>query len=164
MLHETPDSPLFQFLHRGIASSYCPSYGYDISTIQSTFTIGFTNLSSKYKEMLEIESELNSMLHGLSQDGFDKNLIEGALHHLESEGKKQKKDFGITLLHDIIPLLTNNIDLSIIFDINQQLLTIKNQKDLFPTLIKRYFLSNQDGVRVLMSPYKYFIDDILDSE
>ncbi len=48
MLFEGPSSIMYKkIIEEGIAPDFCPGFGYDSTTRQSTFTIGVSNVSEK---------------------------------------------------------------------------------------------------------------------
>ena len=48
MLFEGPSSIMYKkIIEEGIAPDFCPGFGYDTTTRQSTFTIGVSNVSEK---------------------------------------------------------------------------------------------------------------------
>lgn len=69
---EMPQSPFFQeFLQSGIAVKYCPGYGYDVTNKISTFTIGFSEISDNYNELMEFNYKIMSVLKSVSEHGLE---------------------------------------------------------------------------------------------
>ncbi|KRW98994.1 Metalloenzyme, LuxS/M16 peptidase-like protein [Pseudocohnilembus persalinus] len=174
-LFDTPMSPLFEgVLQPGYAGAYCPGYGYDMSNKFGTFTIGFKDLQKDFKVMYEIEKEVTKILTDLSKNGFKNYLIDLSLYQLEVAAKQRYENFGVELLQNMIPYIINNqgvheseqispIQLLKLTDFKQLKKQIKDQK-LFQNLIKRYILNNPQSVRIMITPYTYYIQDLLQKD
>lgn len=81
LLFETPNSPLYQaLLESGIASGFCPGYGYDMSNKETSFTIGVRNIGHESEDLIEVEKIINETLNNLVKTGFNPEFIESILH------------------------------------------------------------------------------------
>jgi len=93
-LFESPKSPFYkEFLESGLASNYCPGCGFSSDGKFNYFTIGFDNISKK--DLKIIESKIFETLENISNIGFEKNLIESALHQIELNSKILGSNFGL---------------------------------------------------------------------
>jgi Zn-dependent M16 (insulinase) family peptidase len=82
LLFEGPNSAFYKsIIEDGFAPNYCPGYGYDATTRQSTFIIGVDGIEEK--DFFKIEQKIQETLHNLVESGFDKKIFETVLHQIE---------------------------------------------------------------------------------
>ena len=79
LLFEGPNSLFYKsIIEGGVAPNYCPGYGYDYTTRQSTFTVGVQGIEEK--DFTKVEKQISDSLQQASKDGFDKKLFNTVLH------------------------------------------------------------------------------------
>ena len=168
LLFETPNSIFYKvLLESGIAEGYCPGYGYDMSTKESTFTIGVRNIESEYRKLMDIEIVINETLFELVDKGFDKDFIESVLHQVEVQAKLPKSDFGINVLQSLTVLLNHKGDSTFLLKISEninKLRRILKKEKYFEGLIKKYLIDNKHKLRLIMTPDNDLILDELEAE
>jgi len=156
MLFETPSSPFYQTLiESGLASGYCPGYGYDSNMKQGTLTIGVRNIGDSKEEIEMVEKIINETLEKVAAEGFSKEFIESALHQTEITAKLPKADSGIFLLQQLISFMNHNGDPLSVLKINETLQEIRNRIEkggYFEGLVKKYLIENPHRVKLIMTP------------
>ena len=154
LLFEGPNSLFFQnIIEEGHAPNYCPGYGYDYTTRQSTFTIGVQGINEK--DQFKVEKKLKESLLEASEKGFDKNLFETVLHQLEFAAKKTKDHVGLGYISHMVPFFLHGGDPLSFFMIDEYSKRIReefNKGGLFEGLIKKYLLDNEHKLRLISSP------------
>jgi len=163
MLFETPNSPLYKaLLESGIASGYCPGYGFDMNNKETTFTVGVRNIGHDITDFVEVERVINETLNEVVEQGFDKEFIESVLHQIEVQAKVPKADFGIHLLQSLIPFMNHGGDITYTLKVNEFLNQIRDKVKkgkFFEGLIKQYLLDNKHKIRLIMTPDKDYINE-----
>lgn len=97
LMFEGPNSTFYQdIIEEGLAPNYCPGYGYDYTTRQSTFTIGVQGIEEK--DFVKVEFQIQRTLKKIAEEGFDKSFFESVLHQLEFNAKKTKEHIGLGYL------------------------------------------------------------------
>jgi Zn-dependent M16 (insulinase) family peptidase len=78
-MFEGPNSLFYgDLIEQGLAPNYCPGYGYDFTTKQSTFTIGVQGILQEDAD--KIEKKIQESLTRASNEGFEEHLFETVLH------------------------------------------------------------------------------------
>lgn len=79
LLLEGPNSPFYKsIIEEGIAPNYCPGYGYDHSTKESTFTIGVQGI--KLEDVKKCEQIMYETLQDVAKNGIEERFFETILH------------------------------------------------------------------------------------
>lgn len=144
LLFEGPNAIFYQkLIEDGHAPAFCPGYGYDYTTRQSTFTIGVQGVS--HDKVYEIEKHITNTLKEAREKGFEKRLFETVLHQLEFNAKKTKNHKGLGYLSHMVPLCLHGGDPISFFKIDEYSKQVRGEFDkgnVFGDLIDKYFLSN----------------------
>ena len=168
MLFDTPSSPFYQTLiESGIASGYCPGYGYDMNNKQGAFTIGVRNVSDKQEHLKEIEEVIDETLKHVSEDGFEREFIESALHQAEIQAKLPKTDFGLTFLQSALSFMNHRGDPLSPLKVDETLKEIRARIDkggYFEGLVRTHLIENTHRVKLIMTPDEKFAEGEVKSE
>lgn len=79
LLCDTANSPLYKaLLESGLAPSYSPGNGFEAHYKEGLFNLGVQGIGAEDVE--EIERVIMETLQQVKEEGFDKELVEGALH------------------------------------------------------------------------------------
>ncbi|OMJ83886.1 hypothetical protein SteCoe_15115 [Stentor coeruleus] len=166
-LFDSQDSPMFKaLLESELGSDYVQGYGYDFSTRQGTFTIGLNGISEKDDK--KVEETILKTLKKLVETGFDKALLESALHQFEIRNKEVKENYGLMLISSMIPFTLHSQDPLIPLKLNEFIDMLRTQlaKDepVFQDLITKYLLENTNYVRILTVPDSEFMLNLNEKE
>lgn len=166
-LFDSQDSPMYKsLLESELGSDYVQGYGYDFSTRQGTFTIGLNGISEKDDK--KVEEAISKTLKKVVETGFDKILLESALHQCEIRNKEVKENYGLMLISSMIPFTLHSHDPLIPLKLNEFVDTLRTQlaKDepVFQDLITKYLLDNTNYVRILTVPDSEFVSTLNDKE
>jgi Zn-dependent M16 (insulinase) family peptidase len=168
LFFETPNSPFYKaLLESGITDGFCPGYGYDMTTKESTFTIGVKNVSSDYGELMKIEKVINDTLHEIAHSGFSADFIESVLHQIEVQAKLPKSDFGISILQSVMTTLNHNGDPTYTLKVTENIAKLRKvlkKEKHFENLIQKYLIDNNHKVRLIMTPDNDYISNEADQE
>lgn len=167
LLFETPNSPFYkEFLETNISSGYAPGYGYENTILNSYFTIGLKDIDSA--AIPQIENQIFEVLEKTSKTGFERNLIESALHLIESNSKISKQNFGLQLYqtnlgginHECDELIKSSFKVTEIINYIRENLS----KGFFENLIKKYFLDNERRCHLTLKPDENFMQKLQTEE
>ena len=154
LLFEGPNSVFYKkIIEENVAPNYCPGYGYDFTTRQSTFTVGVQGIEEK--DFVKAEKMISEALIEASENGFDKKLFNTVLHQIEFAAKKTKDHIGLGYLAHMVPYCLHGGDPLSFFKVDEYSKRIRqefSQGDLFENLIKKYLLDNQHKLRLKMIP------------
>lgn len=154
LLFEGPNSLFYQnIIEEGLAPNYCPGYGYDYTTRQSTFTIGVQGIEEK--AVFQVQKKIEDALHEAAEKGFDRKLFETVLHQKEFTAKKTKEHKGLGYLSHMVPFCLHGGDPLSFFEIDEYSKRIRaefSQGGLFQGLIKKYLIDNDHKLRLLLVP------------
>ena len=160
MLFDTPSSPFYQTLiESGIASGYCPGYGYDMNNKQGIFTIGVRNVNNKSEDLARIENVINETLKLITEQGFEKEFIESALHQAEIHAKLPKTDFGLGYLQAALTFMNHRGDPLSPLRIDETLKQIREKVEeggYFENLVKTHLIENSHRIKLIMTPDENF--------
>lgn len=118
LLFEGPNSLFYQeIIEKDVAPNFCPGYGYDHTTRQSTFTIGAQGINEK--DIHKVEKTISDALIKASKEGFDKKLFETVLHQIEFQAKKTKEHRGLGYLSHMLPYCLHGGDPLSFFKIDE---------------------------------------------
>lgn len=116
LLFDGHNAPFYQeLIETGFGEDFLPNSGLDQTTALLSFTVGATNLSQDKVAQLpeKITSILREKVVGELARGKESAFhgrIEAILHQLELSFKKHKPDFGLGLLHSLVPSWVNGLD------------------------------------------------------
>ena len=166
-LFDSQDSPMYKvLLESGLGNNYVQGYGYDHSKRQGIFTIGLNGVSANQDKNIEIL--ILNTLRNIVSEGFDKGLLESALHQVEIRNKEVKANYGLLLISSMIPFTLHGEDPLVPLYINQYVQKLRSQlaadEPVFQSLIHKYLLENKHYVRILATPDSQFIPDIFSRE
>lgn len=153
LLFDNPKSPFYaDFLESGLADSYCPGIGYEMTLMPSFFTIGFKNIKRGSEE--DLEKRIFETLERVVKEGLDQGMIDSAIHQIELRSKVSKDNFGLQIFMGYMGAINHNVD-SVIkqgLNIKQVLQYISDNASngYFEGLIKKYFLDNQNRLYLTM--------------
>lgn len=168
MLFETPSSPFYKsLLESGLATGYCPSYGYELNLKQGILTVGVRNIGDKKQDFEEAEAIINETLSQVATEGFSSEFIESALHQAEVQAKLPKTDAGITFLQTLIPFMNHNGDPLSLLRINEIIQEVRARVEkggYFEGLIKKYMIENNHRVKLIMTPDSEVVQEELKQE
>lgn len=154
LLFEGPNSLFFQgLIETGAAPNYCPGYGYDYTTRQSTFTVGVQGVETK--DFAKLERQISELLTKAAKEGFEKKLFETVLHQLEFAAKKTKSQIGLGYVAHLVPFCLHGGDPLHFFKIDEYSKRVRaefDQGQLFENLIRKYLLDNNHRLRLYMRP------------
>ncbi|MBM4271962.1 MAG: hypothetical protein FJ139_07405 [Deltaproteobacteria bacterium] len=143
----------------GLGEDLSPVTGIERDLKQIAFAVGLRGTAPD--KASRIEDLIIETLKNLSERGFDRDLIEGALHQVEFHGKEIIRStfpYGILLmnrtyhtwLYDGDPLAGLNFP-RLIEDIRKKW---EEKPELFQDIIRRWFLGNPHRLLSLMEPNK----------
>ena len=154
LLFEGPNSTFYKsIIEEGVAPNYCPGYGYDFTTRQSTFTVGVQGIETK--DFPKIEKQITEALVRASKEGFEKKLFLTVLHQLEFAAKKTKPHIGLGYLAHMVPLCLHGGDPLSFFKVDEYSKRVRQEFEkggLFEGLIQKYLLDNTHHLRLFMTP------------
>lgn len=79
LLFEGPNTPFYKnIIEAGIAPNFCPGYGYDNTTKETTFTMGVQGI--KLEELKKCEKALHETLQEVAQTGIEERYFETVMH------------------------------------------------------------------------------------
>jgi len=154
----TAGAPLRKALiDSGLGEDLSPATGLEKDLKQVPFMVGLRGTDPDKAD--QIERLIFDTIKKITRDGFDSQLIQGALHQVEFHGKEISRSvmpYGITLmgrtyhtwLYDSDPLA--GLQFSTLIDHIRQ--RWQQQPDLFEQLITRNFLENAHCLASIMEP------------
>lgn len=115
LLCDGHNAPFFQnLIELEYGDEFTINSGLDATTALLTFTMGVSNISSqKAKELPQKVTDIikKNILPELTAGGASyQNRVDALLHQIELGFKKHKPDFGLGLLHSIVPTWVNGYD------------------------------------------------------
>ena len=120
LLFDGPNTPFYKnIIEEGIAPNFCPGYGYDSSTKESTFTIGVQGI--KLEDLKTCEKALKDTLEEVVANGFEERFFETILHQQEFNAKRTKDHFGLNCISSMIGNSLHNGNPLSIFAINENI-------------------------------------------
>ncbi|MGA1874349.1 MAG: insulinase family protein [bacterium] len=158
----TAGAPLRKALiDSGLGEDLSPATGLDRDLKQVPFFVGLRGTDPDKAD--RIEKLVFSTMAGIVQQGFDRQLIEGALHQVEFHGREISRNvmpYSITLmshvyqtwLYDGDPLIGLQFS-TLIEKIRQRW---SQQSDLFEKVVDRWFLENKHCLVVTMEPSRSY--------
>lgn len=157
LLVEGPSSIMYKrLIESGLAPGYSHGNGIDTSLKESIVTFGVQNIENDYKKFKQIEDAIMEGLNEIAQNGFKENLIEEVLHLIEYDSKKPKDDFGINFLNQSSGFLTHSDYPFPMLQVNEYSSRLKRElkenTQLFQSMIKKYFLSNTHRLKLILRP------------
>jgi Zn-dependent M16 (insulinase) family peptidase len=118
LLFDGPNTPFYKkIIEGGLAPNFCPGYGYDSSTKESTFTIGVQGI--KLEDMKACEKALYDTLKEVVESGIEERYFETTLHQEEFNAKRTKDHFGLACLSHMVPYALHGGDPLCLFKINE---------------------------------------------
>jgi presequence protease len=128
LLFEGPNSLFYKSIIEGdVAPNFCPGYGYDNTTRQSTFTVGVQGVETK--DFGKAEKAIQDALVEASKNGFDKKLFNTVLHQIEFAAKKTKQHIGLGYLAHMVPLCLHGGDPLCFFKVDEYSKRIRKEFD-----------------------------------
>lgn len=175
LLCDGHSSPFYQeLIEKEYGDDFTINSGLDATTALLSFTIGVNNLSKEKAEGLEskVRLILNDRVLPLfeSDSKVFKERVEAILHQLELNFKKHKPDFGLGLLHSIIPNWINDADPVKALEIERILDQFKEEYkssglQMFNGLLKNSLLDeNQPIFKFTMTPDETFSEKLAEEE
>lgn len=116
LLFDGHNAPFYQeLIETGYAEDFSPNTGFDQTTQLMSITIGLTNISRDKVDTLEnkIADVMQNKVLVELQKGESSSYhqrIPAIMHQLELSFKKHKPDFGVSLLHSLLPSWINGVD------------------------------------------------------
>ena len=161
LMFHTPKSPFYvEFLEAGLAGGYCPGVGYESTLKNSTFVIGFDDVSPE--EVDDVLIKIYKTLNQIAENGFEEKMIEGALHLIESNAKIAKSNFGLNLFMNLMGSVNHEsletIKKSLEVTENIEEIRAKMGQDYFQNLVRKYFLKNERRVHLKVFPDPLYLD------
>ena len=165
LLMEGPNSVMFKrLIESGLAPGYCHGYGLDTSLKEGVMTFGVQNIENDYKKFKEIEDAIMSGLSEIAEKGFEHKLIEEVLHLIEYDSKKPKDDFAINLLNQSSGFITHSDYPFPMLHMNEFSYKLKKEmkenSNLFQSMVKKYFLSNSHRLKLVLRPNADLISNL----
>ena len=166
-LFDNQNSPMYKaLLESDLGNNYIQGYGYDFSTRQGTFTIGLNGINESQDKKIELT--IKNTLKEVVKNGFDKELIESALHQVEIRNKEIKANYGLLLISSMIPFALHGNDPLVPLYINDYVEKLRKdlalEKPVFQNLITKYLLENKHCVRILAVPDSEFVPNLFAEE
>ena len=85
------------------------------------------------------------------EEGFEADRIEGIVHQMEMSMKRDSENFGLSLLHSILPTFMHGADMENICDFQNHIDYIKSYND-WGSLLKENFIENSHKLTLVMEP------------
>ncbi|KAL4435266.1 hypothetical protein ABPG74_017358 [Tetrahymena malaccensis] len=152
LLCDTATSPLYKaLLESGVAPSYSPGNGFEMHYREGLFNLGVQGISEQDTEA--VEKIIFDTLKQISEEGFDEEMIEGALHQIEIGAKIPKDNFGIMLIQMLMTQIIHDGDVSKALKVTENIQTLRKkifEEKYLQKLIDKYFLSNKHQVKIIM--------------
>ncbi|ODV79292.1 uncharacterized protein CANTADRAFT_52318 [Suhomyces tanzawaensis NRRL Y-17324] len=174
LLCDGHSSPFYQELVESeLGEDFAPNSGFDTTTALASFTLGLTNCSIETVNTLEekiLDIFKTKVLPELSDSSSFAERVEAILHQIELNLKKHKPDFGLGLLHSIIPSWINNVDPIKLLEVETVLTQFKNDykengMEIFRELLdKSVFNENVGKFKFTMVPDEQFQDRLAEVE
>lgn len=102
-------SPLYKgLIESGLGTDWSPNTGYDSSGKLGIFSIGLTGVQEA--DVPKLKTELQNILRGVRDKGFERSKIDGYLHQLELGLKHKTANFGMSLLQRLKPKWFTGVD------------------------------------------------------
>ena len=154
LMFEGPNSPFYKkIIEEGVAPSYCPGYGYDYTTRESTFTLGVQGI--KLEEIKKCERALEETLVDIAKNGIEKKFLETELHRIEFQNRMTRSHFGLMFISHMLPYVIHGGNSLAAFQMNEFSERLRKEYDdepVFQELVKKFLLNNEYKVKLLMVP------------
>ena len=132
--------------------------GYDSHTKDTAFTIGLQGISMEKAD--EIENVVLNTFEKAAETGFEEDRIQAILNKMELSLKKQKNNFGWSLIMSLTPGWNHVDDPLALLSINAILDKFREDiKDpqFLSSKIKQHFLNNNHRLTLTMSPQSDYL-------
>lgn len=146
-------------IESGLGEDMTPVTGLETDLRQAVFAVGLRGTDPDKADA--IEEVVLGTLRGIVADGFERDIIEGALHQVEFEGKeivRRQYPYAIKLMRKVYQTWLyggdpfSNLKFGTAIDSIRDRLT--REKDLFERLLKEWFLENPHRVLSVLEPSK----------
>ena len=127
--------------------------GYDTHTKDTAFTIGLQGISMEKAD--EIETIVLDTFERAAETGFEEDRIQAILNRTELSLKKQKNNFGWSLILNLTPGWNHVDDPLTLLSLNSILDRFREDikdKQFLSRKIKEHFLNNNHRLTLTMSP------------
>ncbi|KAI6653586.1 Presequence protease, mitochondrial [Oopsacas minuta] len=158
LLTAGPNSPFFKSLiETNTGLSYSPGSGLNANGKQAVFSIGLKGV--KNEDVEDVITTIQDTFEKSLKDGFEEERIEGIVHQMELSIKRDTENFGLGLLHSLMPTFMHGADLREICDFQKHIDYIKSY-DGWGSLLKENFLDNSHRLTLVMQPSDTYQKDI----
>jgi Zn-dependent M16 (insulinase) family peptidase len=154
-------SPLYKgLIDTGLGSDWSPNTGYDSSAKVGIFSVGLTGVQEA--DVPRLKAEVQTILRGVLDKGFDRSKIDGYLHQLEVGLKHKTANFGMSLLHRLKPKWFTGIDPFDSLAWNDTIAAFETEMakgNYLEGLLEKYLL-NDNTLTFTMAPSASFSQDL----
>lgn len=158
-------SPLYQALiETGLGPDWSPNTGYDSSGKIGIFSVGLNGV--KEADFTKVKHAVQSKLHEIYQNGFDRSKVDGILHQLELSLKHKTAKFGMSLMQRVQPGWFNGVDPFDALAWNEIVTSFKQrfaEEAYLEGLLEKYLL-NDLTLTFTMEPSETYGQDVVNEE
>ena len=158
-------SPLYQALiETGLGPDWSPNTGYDSAGKVGIFSIGLNGV--READVVEVKEAIQTKLHEVHEQGFDKAKVDGYLHQLELALKHKTASFGMGLMQRIQPGWFNGVDPFNALAWNDIVTAFKqrfSEEDYLEDLLQKYLL-NDRTLTFIMEPSDTYGEELAAEE
>ncbi len=148
----------------GLGEDLSPVTGIESDLRQIVFAVGLRGTDPDRAGA--VEDLILNVLEGLAHKGFDRDLIEAALHQVEFHGKEIVRGaypYGITLMGRVFQTWLYDGDPLVPLKFNPLIERIRsrmaNETGLFENVIRRWFLENPHRLTSVMEPSRSCLEE-----
>ncbi|AOA63803.1 Hypothetical protein PP7435_CHR3-1435 [Komagataella phaffii CBS 7435] len=151
-----------KLIETGLASDFSINTGLESMSSQNIFTLGLSGIAEETS--IKLQSLLFDILQEIKEKGISDKRIKAIIHQLELTKKVHTPDFGMNVLHSLIPGWVNNVDPFEQLEWNKLILNFNNDyemkgKKLFTDLLDKYLIG-KPYLKFTMKPFKQLSYDI----
>ncbi|KAI9105447.1 peptidase M16C associated-domain-containing protein [Phlyctochytrium arcticum] len=154
LLMDGAAAPMYKALiEPNIGTDYCVIAGYNQDTKLTNVAFGLQGI---HKDDVErVQSIIMDVLKSAAESGFDQARVDSLIHQTELAIKHRRANFGMSVGQQIIGHWLHGGDPLEFLEVAKQVehfRTAARAPDYFPSLIRKYFLQNEQRMLFVMSP------------